>query len=213
MVTSRKTTEYLRGLLEQDDGLSQMGISGRDACFPILPPESARLLQLLVSLHKPAKILEIGTNIGYSAIRMLEAAPQAQLFTIEMEEGTAAAARENFRRAGVHGRATVYVGRAEEILAYMTGSYDFIFLDGPKGHYLLLLDYLLPLLAPEGLLVCDNVLFRGMITGDRKPTHRKRTLCKKLDYFLQAVSGHPGLITSVIPIGDGMSISYKRSET
>jgi len=210
MVTTKRTTAYLRGLLKKDQSLEQMGISGRDACFPVLPGESAQLLKLLITLAKPKKILEIGTNIGYSAGIMLSAAPQARLYTIEMEEDTAHRAEENFKQAGFSERATIYIGKAEEILSYMTGSYDFIFLDGPKGHYLLLLDYLLPLLADDGVLVCDNVLFRGMVTGDRKPKRRKETICKKLDLFLKEISNNPQLITSVLPIGDGMSVSYKK---
>jgi len=211
MVTSKRTTAYLRGLLKPDTVLEQMGITGRDASFPMLPPESAQLLRLLLEIHNPKKILEIGTNIGYSAIVMLQASKEAQLYTIEMDEKNAEIAKQNFLNAGVSNRATIFIGKAEEVLLYMSGTYDFIFLDGPKGHYLLLLEYLLPLLSDGGVLICDNVLFRGMITGDRKLKRRKETICKKLNLFLQKISTDEKLITTVLPIGDGISVSVKRS--
>lgn len=209
MVTSKRTTEYLRGLLHKNDALEIKGITGRDAAFPMLPAESMQLLRLLVAKAQPKKILEVGTNIGASGIIMLKSAPQAKLYTIEMDPDTARQAKENMKQNGVHDRATVYIGMAEEILPYMTGEYDFIFLDGPKGQYSKLCEYLIPLLAVGGTLVCDNVLFRGMVTGDRRPTARKITLSKKLDAFLRQLSSNEKLITSVIPIGDGMSISLK----
>ncbi len=204
MVTDRRTTEYLRNLVSQKSEFE------RCEQYPLLPPESAELLKLLVILSKPKKILEIGTNIGSSGIVMLSAAPDAMLYTVEMDEDTANMARQNFDNAGVGDRVHVLRGKAEEILPYITDNYDFIFLDGPKGQYSFLCSYLLPMLNRGGLLVCDNVLFRGMVSGKRKVKARKRTLVKKLDIFLKSISSDPTLQTSVIPIGDGMSISYKK---
>ena len=142
---------------------------------------------------------------------MLNACACAELWTVEMNEQTAAAARENFAAAGLYKRAHVITGRAEEVLPYMSGSYELIFLDGPKGQYEELCTYLLPLLSAGGVLVCDNVLFRGMVTGDKKVTSRKRTLVKKLDAFLHSLYADESLITTVLPIGDGVSISYKKA--
>lgn len=203
MVTSRKTAEYLRGLLKEDTAVA------RSEAHPSLPAESVQLLRVLAALVKPEKILEIGTNIGGSAIELLKAAPGARIYTIEADELKAAAAKENFIRFGLNDRAEIYIGRAEDILPYITGSYQLILLDGPKGQYGAFAELLIPLLAPGGVLVCDNVLFRGMVTGDRRVRPRKRTLVKKLDEFLVRLSSDPRLITSVLPIGDGMSISFK----
>lgn len=205
MVTQRKTTDYLRAILPPQ----QVAVA-RSEDTPVLPPECAQLLRTLCVLARPQSILEVGTNVGYSAITMLLAAPQATLYTIEMSEETAELARENMKKAGVYERAHVYIGKAEEILPYMQGCYDLIFLDGPKGQYSLLSGYLVPLLKSGGMLVCDNVLFRGMVSGQRKVTPRKRTLCKKLDLFLRQISADPNLETTVLPIGDGISISVKR---
>lgn len=204
MVTDRRTTAYLRELARE------IPCFVRSEQYPVLPAESAGLLNVIVSLLKPQKILEIGTNIGYSGTVMLQAAPQAKLFTIEMDEDTANIARDNFNAAGVGDRVQILHGKAEEILPYIKDEYDLIFLDGPKGQYLYMSTLLLPMLKKGGVLVCDNVLFRGMVSGKRKTTARKRTLVKKLDEFLRYVSDHPSLDTTVIPIGDGMSVSYKK---
>ena len=203
MVTDRRTTQYLRSLTGAGD-------FERSEQYPLLPPESAQLMRLIVTLVKPERILEIGTNIGSSGIAMLKAAPNAMLYTVEMDEETADTARQNFIDAGVGDRVHILRGKAEDILPYIKDKYDLIFLDGPKGQYLALSEYLLPMLNSGGVFVCDNVLFRGMVSGKRKVKARKRTLVKKLDMFLKSISGDQNLITSVIPIGDGMSISFKK---
>ena len=182
----------------------------RSEQFPVLPTESAGLLRLFVSISKPKKILEIGTNIGFSGIVMLTAAPDAMLYTVEMDEETANIARGNFESAGVGDRVQILRGKAEEILPFIKDGYDLIFLDGPKGQYSYLCSYLLPMLNSGGLLICDNVLFRGMVSGKRKVKARKRTLVKKLDEFLKSISKDDCLVTSVIPIGDGISVSLKK---
>lgn len=204
MVTSRKTSDYLRGLIPGAEYV-------RSEQNPALPPESMQLLKTLTAALRPRRILEIGTNVGMSGITMLNACACAELRTVEMNEQTAAAARENFFAAGLYKRAHVITGRAEEVLPYMSGSYELIFLDGPKGQYEELCTYLLPLLSAGGVLVCDNVLFRGMVTGDKKVTSRKKTLVKKLDAFLRSLYADESLITTVLPIGDGVSISYKKA--
>ena len=204
MVTDRRTTEYLRSLTNMHTELL------RSEQFPVLPTESAGLLRLLVTVSKPKRILEIGTNIGYSGIVMLTAAPDAMLYTVEMDEDTANIARNNFDNAGVGDRVHILRGKAEEILPFIKDEYDLIFLEGPKGQYSFLCSYLLPMLNKGGLLLCDNVLFRGMVCGKRKVKARKRTLVKKLDEFLKSISSDDSLVTSVIPIGDGISVSYKK---
>ena len=203
MVTSRRTTQYLRKLLKEETAVL------RSEANPSLPPESVQFLRLLLRLKQPKSILEIGTNLGGSGIELLKAAPYARLYTIESDELKANQAQENFSAAGLADRVEIYRGRAESILPYITGVYQFILLDGPKGQYASFAHMLLPLLEKDGLLICDNVLFRGMVTGDRKIKSRKRTLVKKLDTFLQALNSDPSLMTSIIPIGDGLSVSLK----
>ena len=121
MVTDRRTTEYLRSLTNMHTELL------RSEQFPVLPTESAGLLRLLVTVSKPKRILEIGTNIGYSGIVMLTAAPDAMLYTVEMDEDTANIARNNFDNAGVGDRVHILRGKAEEILPFIKDEYDLIF--------------------------------------------------------------------------------------
>ena len=140
------------------------------------------------------------------------AACGARLYTIECDEHKADEAQKNFTAAGLADRVEIYRGKAEEILPYITGSYQLILLDGPKGQYASFASMLIPLLETGGLLICDNVLFRGMVTGDRRIKSRKRTLVKKLDMFLQTISADSSLMTSIVPIGDGISISLKLND-
>ena len=103
---------------------------------PVMTDEGITLLQTAVAAATPAAILEIGTAIGYSGLRMLEAAPSdARLYTVELDAVRAEKAREYFRSAGVYDRVEIWEGDAAEVLAYAEGRFDFIMLDGPKGHY------------------------------------------------------------------------------
>jgi len=178
-----------------------------------MPPESINLLCILAKLSGAKKILEIGTAIGYSAILLCKSiGPEGRVYTIEIDEDNIRIAKENFKKAGVFDQVTVFPGDAKEILPYMDGCYDMIFMDGPKSHYESFLPYFFRLLKEGGLLVCDNVLFRGMVSGDRKVKGRKATIVKKMRSFLSCISRHPYFDTSVIPIGDGLSVSIKRKE-
>ncbi|MGI6705442.1 MAG: O-methyltransferase [Clostridia bacterium] len=214
MVTSRKMTNFLRSLIQENDPfLLEMQRIAREERIPIIPPESANFLEILIRISGIQKILEIGTSIGYSAIVFSKAmGPGGKVYTIEIDENTIEKARENFAKAGVLDQIIVFQGDVMEILPYMQGKYDMIFMDGPKGHYEECLDYFLPLLRDGGILVYDNVLFRGMVSGDRKLKRRKITIVKRMRSFLKVLSTHPQLHTTILPIGDGLSVSIKRKE-
>lgn len=214
MVTSRKTTNFLRSLIQvKDPLLLEMQKIGREERVPNIPPESANFLEALIRTSGTQKILEIGTSIGYSAIVFCKAmGPKGKVYTIEIDENTIEKARENFVKADVLDQVIVFQGDAMGIIPYMQGKYDMIFMDGPKGHYEEFLDYFLPLLRDGGILVYDNVLFHGMVSGDRKLKRRKITIVKRMRSFLKVLSTHPQLHTTILPIGDGISVSIKRKE-
>jgi len=207
-------TNFLRSLIQEKDPLLlEMQRIGKEERIPIVPPESANFLKTLIQMSGAQKILEIGTSIGYSAIAFCKAmGPNGKVYTIEMDENTIEKARENFAKAGVLNQIIVFQGDAMEILPYMQGKYDMIFMDGPKGQYEEFLDYFLPLLRDGGILVYDNVLFHGMVSGDRKLKRRKITIVKRMRSFLKVLSTHPQLHTTILPIGDGISVSIKRKE-
>ena len=203
--------EYIRSHLkrESDPQLRRMIEYAAENFIPILLPESAAFLRQLVMLIKPEKTLEIGTAIGFSGQLILTSGGQ-KLYTVEINEELAETARKNFAEAGLEKRATVFTGDAGEILPLMDGSFDMIFMDGPKTKYIEYLPQLMRMLKSGGALLCDNVLFSGMITGEAEYHKSNSPIVQGLDRFLEAVCSDDRLVTSILPVGDGMSLSLRR---
>ena len=175
---------------------------------PILRDKSFELLKETVTQKQPNKILEIGVNLGLSGIAMLLCSQNAHLTGLEIDEQKVGLAKENYRKFGVDDRAKIFIGDAAEIIPQLTGKYDFIFLDGPKGHYHQYLPYLLDILEKGGTLFADNVLFRGYVDGSVKTPHRYNTTKNSMTNFLQGIQ-QEGLKSTIYKIEDGVSITEK----
>ena len=176
--------------------------------IPIVKPETENLLRLLTEIKKPLKILEIGTAIGYSAAVMLGCAnKQSKIYSIELDESRFILAKQNLKQMGYEDRAVLYQGDATDIVPSLTGKYDMIFVDGPKGQYIHFLPYLLNVLESGGMLVCDNVLYRGLVDGRVKMRRKSLTMINNLRQFLDAINNDSRLYTEVFDIGDGVSVS------
>ncbi len=176
---------------------------------PVLRDKSFDLLLETVKKKKPKKILEIGVNLGLSGIAMLLTSENSQLSGIEIDEKKAKLAKENYKRFAVDDRAKIFLGDAGEIIPILTGKYDFIFLDGPKGHYYEFLLNLLPILNEGGILFADNVLFRGYTLGKVKTPHRFMTTKHSMEKFLKTITETPGYKTTLYDMEDGVSITEK----
>ena len=190
--------------------LSQLEKFARERFIPVMLDDTKELLFATVADAQPKRILEIGTAIGYSGIVMLSACDNATLNTIELDENTAALARKNFEEFGVADRVNIFVGDAREIVRLLTGSYDFIFLDGPKGQYEVFLPYLTDLLEVGGTLVCDNVLYKGLveqIPDDKR--HKHITVARNMRAFLDDITNNSRYATVLHRIGDGVTVSLK----
>ncbi len=176
---------------------------------PILRDKSFKLLIEKAKEKQPQKILEVGVNRGLSGIAMLLNSPNATLSGIEIDEEKIAIAKENYKLFGVENRAKIFLGDASEIIPILTGEYDFIFLDGPKGHYYEYLPHLLSILTVGGVLFADNVLFRGYV-GDRvKTPHRFNTTKHSMENYLTAITTDESLKTEIFDIEDGVSVTEK----
>ena len=160
--------------------------------------------------RNPERILEIGTAVGCSAAGMLLAAPRARLTGIELQEDCCREARENLAALGCAERALIHNGDASEIIPVLSGTYDFIFLDGPKGHYFEYLPFLKPLLPKGGILFADNVSFFGYADGERKAPRRHNTIVHSLMRFVEALKNDGEMETSVVAVEDGVLIAKKR---
>ena len=189
--------------------LDKMLSFARENYIPVMLDDTKKLLQQLTTENQPKKILEIGTAIGYSGIVMLTSSPEAQLNTIEMDEKSAEMARQNLIQAGVYDRVNLFVGDAKEIVTQLTGKYDFIFLDGPKGQYDCFLPYLIDVLEVGGLLVCDNVLYKGLVEHVPEHRHKHITIARNLNRFLDDLNNDNRLTTRLHRTGDGVTVSRR----
>lgn len=189
--------------------LEQMRLIAATDGVPILRDESEPLILEAVKVKKPRRILEIGTAIGYSALLLSTVMPpDASITTIELDPARADIARDNVAKAQLSERICVITGDALAILPALSGEFDFVFLDGPKGQYLSMLNLLLDKLVPGAVIIADNVLFRGMVDTAEEPPRRYRTLVRRLREYLAYVLTNPAFSTTLLPIGDGVAISY-----
>lgn len=179
---------------------------------PIIRKEMQSFLKVLLEIKRPARILEVGTAVGFSAILMAEYNPvDCEIVTIENYEKRIPIARSNFKRAGMEEKITLIEGDAQEVLKTLTTPFDFIFMDAAKGQYLNFLPEVLRLLAENGILVSDNVLQDGDIIESRfAVTRRNRTIHKRMREYLYELTHHEELATVVLPVGDGITISTKK---
>ena len=177
--------------------------------IPVIRKSMQNLLKFLLALSKPKNILEVGTAIGFSALLMSEYAPEdCHITTIEKYEKRIPMASENFRRYGRENRITLMEGDATEILKELDGSYDMIFMDAAKGQYIHFLPEVLRLIAPEGILISDNVLQDGDIIESRfAVTRRNRTIHARMREYLYVLTHTAGLKTVVLPVGDGVTLT------
>jgi predicted O-methyltransferase YrrM len=204
---------YLASLNHQSDAvLADIARAGERDDLPLVDPEVGALLRVLVLATRATRALEIGTAIGYSGVWMAAALPKDGLFiTMEVDESRAKVARENFSRAGLADRVNVIVGDAQRMLHKVAGPFDLIFQDGDKKQYRPMLDTLVGLLRPGGLLVTDNVLWNGeIVPGFAAKPHRDPSDGIAIAAYNEAINNHPSLVTSIVPLRDGVAISVKR---
>lgn len=211
-ITHDYMEEYIRDLIpEFDDKYKELENFARINKVPIAQKETAKFLEFMVNMKKPLKILELGTAIGYSAILMYySSGTNPSITTIERDENMIKCARKNFEKYNLQDKITVIDGECLDILEKLEESYDLIFMDAGKGHYNHFLPHCLRLLKNDGIIIADNVLFRGMVASNDLVKRRKITIVKRMREYLELVSKNKELITSVIPMGDGIAVTKRR---
>lgn len=210
MIVNDRITDYIRSL-ERDRSplLGEIGKAARQNKVPVIREETAAFLQAMTVSVRPKAILEVGTAVGYSALLMAEVMPSdCHITTIEKYEKRIPEARRNFEKAGETDRITLLEGDAQEILEGLTGPFDLVFLDAAKGQYLVWLPRLLELMRPGGMLISDNVLQDGDIIESRYGVERRnRTIHTRMREYLYELKHSKRLMTSIVPIGDGIAVS------
>jgi predicted O-methyltransferase YrrM len=205
---------YLASLNQQSSAvLRDIAHAGDRDDLPLVDAEVGALLRVLVLATRATRVLEIGTAIGYSGIWMAGVLPQTgALITMESDEQRAKLARENFSRAGLTHKVNVIVGDAQRMLHKVSGPFDVIFQDGDKQQYGPMLEKLVRLLRPGGLLVTDNVLWNGeVVPGFPADRHADPEDARAIAHYNQQIYSHPLLRTSIVPLRDGVAISVKLS--
>ncbi len=213
MIVDERLVTYINSLNQGNtEILNQIEQEAMQGEIPIIRKDMQSFLKVLLALYRPAKILEVGTAVGFSAILMAEYNPaDCRITTIENYEKRIPLALENFRRAGKEEQIILQKGDATQLLADMDGEYDFIFMDAAKGQYINFLPDVLRLLKAGGVLVSDNVLQDGdIIESHYAVTRRNRTIHKRMREYLYELTHHENLVTSILPVGDGITVSVKR---
>ena len=212
MVVDERLVTYINSLDRGNTAiLDTIEREALDSYVPIIRKEMQSFLKLLLAMQKPKRILEVGTAVGFSAILMVEYNPYpCEIVTIENYEKRIPIARENFVRAGKEKQITLIEGDATEVLKTLEEPFDMIFMDAAKGQYINFMPDILRLLKKDGVLVSDNVLQDGdIIESHFVVTRRNRTIHKRMREYLYELTHRDDLVTAVLPIGDGITVSTK----
>lgn len=215
MIVEERLTTYLHSLESADipvlDEIEQEALADM---VPIIRKETKSFLKVMLEIKRPAKILEIGTAVGFSAILMGNYSPEeCHITTIENYEKRIPIARANFARAGMEQKITLLEGDALEIMKGMSddAGFDFVFMDAAKGQYPAYLEQVMRFLVPGGILITDNVLQDGDIIESRFAVERRdRTIHSRMREYLYTLKHHPELETSILPLGDGVALSVRK---
>jgi predicted O-methyltransferase YrrM len=211
-ITPQPVVEYLSGLRrDPHERLALIDREGRAEGLPLVYPDTGALLHTLARSCGAGRILEIGTAIGYSTLWMATALPaDGALISMEYDGARAARARDHFAAAGFGDRVSVIVGDATRFLHKVSGPFDLIFQDSDKKLYEPMLDRLVELLRPGGLLVADNVLWSGeVIPGYVADKKNSEDDTAALIAFSRRIASDARLYTSFLQVGDGVSVSVK----
>lgn len=202
-------TDYICKTLPESTGLlKEMEDYAKAHYVPIIQKETMYFLRFVMSVLRPEKILEIGTAIGYSSLIFSEYLKEGgKIITVELDSDAASIARENFKKAK-NTSIKLIVGDGADVLLNTNEQFDVVFLDANKSLYLHSLPNIKRILKKGGVLIADNVLYKGMVASDELETFRKKTLVKNLRDFLHEISNDGCFTTSILPIGDGISVSY-----
>lgn len=177
--------------------------------IPIIMDDTLEVVADILKKVKPIKILEIGAAVGYSAMCFSEYLQEGgRIDTIERDEERIAEAKENFVKVGVQDKIKLYEGDAVEILPTLDDRYDVVFIDAAKGKYPFFLSQALRMLNDNGVIIADNVLYKGYVMSDYNK-HKQRTAVRNLREYIAMVNEDEHLKTEILEVGDGLAISYK----
>ena len=179
--------------------------------IPIIMDDTLEYIYELYNDKKISSILEIGTAVGYSAICFTKfLSDDGVIDTIERDEQRIEEAKINVKKAEVEKQINIISGDAVEILPTINKKYDMVFIDAAKGKYPIFLEHALRLLKNDGIILADNILYKGYVMSDYNK-HKQRTAVRNLREYIKETTEDPNLITEILEIGDGLAISKRRN--
>ncbi|CDQ18084.1 Predicted O-methyltransferase YrrM [Halobacillus karajensis] len=208
-----KQEDYLQSLLsEPSTAVREMESYAKEQRVPIMEPLGIEFLMQLLRIHQPKNILEIGTAIGYSALRMLEACPGSNITTVERDENRYNDALQNIKAMNVEDSIHVIHGDALDVASQIekNGPFDLLFIDAAKGKYEEFFHLYSPMISKEGLIISDNVLFKGFVADDSEANPRMAKIARKIRKFNEWLVHNPDYHTTIVPIGDGVAITKRK---
>jgi predicted O-methyltransferase YrrM len=214
---SKEVETYIESLIPtRSDLLQEMERYAKEERVPIMELLGMETLLQLLRMHQPDTILEIGTAIGYSAIRMAAAVPKSTIVTIERDKERYDKALYFIGKANKQEQIHVLFGDAFEVTEEIQSRapYDMIFIDAAKGQYQKFFELFEPYLSENGIIISDNVLFKGYVAEAEEAieTKRIRSLTAKIKKYNEWLMSHPKFHTMILPIGDGIAITKRRGE-
>lgn len=215
LIIDERMSVYLNSL-DAGNGafLDDLERKALEQAVPVIRPAMQSFLKTILAYGRPRRILEVGTAVGFSAILMASGTEDdCRITTIEKYEKRILEAKENFAASGYRGKITLLEGDALEVMKGLKEPYDLIFMDAAKGQYITFLPEALRLLKTGGLLVSDNVLQDGdLIESHYAVERRNRTIYKRMREYLYVLKHTEGLVTSVLPVGDGAAVTVKTKD-
>ena len=207
----KEANGYIVGkIIEKDKLILEMEKYAHEYNIPIVTKEVAEYLKFLVKTYKTKNILEIGTAIGYSGILMAKEIKEnnGKLYTIEIDEERYNLAQENFKKSGLSNIISIK-GDALEKVKKINDTFDFIFIDASKGHYMEFFEDSYKLLNEGGIIFIDNIMFRGYLY--KEYPKRFKTIVKRLDSFIDYLYKRDDRFV-LLPFGDGVGLCFKEAK-
>jgi predicted O-methyltransferase YrrM len=195
---------------ETDDLLIEMETFAKENNVPILFWQSAEFIEQVVRVIDPKRVLELGTAIAYTTIRIArELKGKSQVHTIEKSKDNIITAKQFIQKSRVGMKIKLLEGNALNIMPQLKKKYDLIFLDSDKEDYIRLFDYSMVLLKRGGVIIADNLLWHGYTASSRVPQKYKEST-KHIRRFNKIFMNQPNLKATILPIGDGLGFGIKK---
>lgn len=198
-------------IVSQTKELEELRVLSEKELVPIIHRDVENFIRLLINMKNVKSVLEIGTAVGYSALMFAHEIPDGKVTTIERNEKMYHKAIQNIESFNKQDQISVHFGDAGEIIETLNHQYDLIFLDAAKSHYREFFEKSIKHMNEGGIIVSDNVLFKGRIVNDQYVERRNKTITRNMRNYLDFIS-EPPYFSSILPIGDGLSITIVKEK-